>query len=300
VSATRKSVIEPTTAVERGVARLVRRHDRDRFLTALFAPPERRGELLALYAFNHEVAKTREVVSEPTLGEIRLQWWRDGIDAIYAGNAPRRHEVLEPLAAAIRSRGLSEAHFARLLEARRRNLADEPPGSLAELEDYAEATSAGLVWLALEVLGERGDLAMAAGRATGMAQALIGLLRAVPLHARAKRVYLPRDLLAAAGLRVERDLFELRSSAALRDVVREIATAAGRHLATAEALCRAAPRGALPALLPAALAAADLKRLARAGYDPFAARMARSDPWRPLRLTLAALKSRLDGRDAAC
>ena len=275
---------------ESDAARLVRRHDRDRFLTALFAPPERRGELLALYAFNHEVAKTREVVSEATLGEIRLQWWRDGIDAIYAGNAPRRHEVLEPLGAAIRGRGLTHAHFARLIEARRQDLADTPPAALAALEDYAEATSAGLVWLALEILGERGERAMAAGRATGIAQALIGLLRAVPLHARAKRLYLPRDLTVAAGLRVERDLFELRSSAALRAVVREVATAAARHLAAAEALNAAAPRAALPALLPAVLAAADLKRLARAGYDPFAPRVVRADPWRPWRLTLASFK----------
>ena len=63
------------------LARLVRRHDRDRFLTALFAPAERREDLLALYAFNYEIAKTREVVSEPVLGQIRLQWWRETIDA---------------------------------------------------------------------------------------------------------------------------------------------------------------------------------------------------------------------------
>ena len=275
---------------ESDAARLVRRHDRDRFLTALFAPPERRGELMALYAFNHEVAKTREVVSEAALGEIRLQWWRDGIDAIYAGNAPRRHEVLEPLAAAIRGRNLSRVHFERLIDARRRDLGDDPPASLAALENYAEATSAGLVWLALEILGERGEPAMAAGRATGIAQALIGLLRAVPLHARAKRLYLPRDLTVAAGLRVERDLFELRSSAALRAVVREVAAAAAGHLAAAEALSAEIPRRALPALLPAVLAAADLKRLARAGYDPFAPRVVRTDPWRPWRLTLASFK----------
>lgn len=289
----------PTTR-ETDVARLVRRHDRDRFLTALFAPPKRRHELMALYAFNHEVAKTREVVSEPTLGEIRLQWWRDGIDAIYAGGPPRRHEVLEPLAGAIGGRGLTQAHFARLIEARRCDLGDEPPAALAALEDYAEATSAGLVWLALEVLGERGEAAMAAGRATGVAHALIGLLRAVPLHARARRLYLPRDLTVAAGLCIERDLFELRSSPALRAVVREIAAAAARHLATAQALRAEAPRAALPALLPAVLAAADLKRLARAGYDPFAARVVRADPWRPWRLTLAAFKRGLDGRDADC
>jgi NADH dehydrogenase [ubiquinone] 1 alpha subcomplex assembly factor 6 len=276
-------------ALESDLARLVRRHDRDRFLTTLFAPPERRRDLLALYAFNHEVAKTREVVSEAALGEIRLQWWREGLDAIYAGSAPRRHEVLEPLAAAIRGRGLSRAHFERLIEARRQDLADAPLASLAALEAYAEASSASLVWLALEALGERGEAAMAAGRAVGIAYALVGLVRAVPFHARAKRLYLPQDLSAAAGLRVDRDLFELRSTAALREVVRAVATLAATHLAAVGKLHAEMPPAAKPALLPAVLAAADLKRLARASYDPLAARLARADPWRVWRLMLSRL-----------
>ena len=60
-------------------AQEVRRHDRARYLSSLFAPDERREDLFALYAFNLEVAKTAEVVSEPMLGQIRLQWWREAI-----------------------------------------------------------------------------------------------------------------------------------------------------------------------------------------------------------------------------
>ena len=77
-------------------------HDRDRYLTTLFAPAERRAMLLALYAFNFEVAKLREVTREPLIGQIRLQWWRDAIDKIYGGAPPRRHEIVEPLAVVIR------------------------------------------------------------------------------------------------------------------------------------------------------------------------------------------------------
>lgn len=72
--------------------RQVRRYDHDRFLTSLFAPAARREGLLALYAFNVEIAKTAEVVSEAMLGQIRLQWWREAIEALYAG-APPEHEV---------------------------------------------------------------------------------------------------------------------------------------------------------------------------------------------------------------
>jgi NADH dehydrogenase [ubiquinone] 1 alpha subcomplex assembly factor 6 len=282
----------PAGTVLSGVARLVRRHDRDRFLTALFAPPERREDLLALYAFNYEVARTREAVSEPMLGQIRLQWWRESIDAIYAGGPVRHHEVVEPLAAAIRQRALSRGHFERLIDGRARDLEAEPPASLAELEAYAEDTSARLVWLALEALGERGEAALKAGREVGIAYALAGLLRAVPFHARFKRLYLPSDLCAAAELRVAEDLFELRVSAALRQVVQRVAAAASEHLAAARALRRQVPHAALPALLPAVLAAADLARLARAGYDPLDRRVAAPDPWRGWRLTLAALARR--------
>ena len=52
---------------------LVRAADRDRFLAALFAPRERRGALFALYAFNVEIARVREVVygtAEPKTGAL--------------------------------------------------------------------------------------------------------------------------------------------------------------------------------------------------------------------------------------
>src|SRR5882724_5539668 len=107
------------------VAALVRRHDRDRFQTVLFAPAARREALFALYAFNYEIARVRERVSEPILGRIRLEWWR--------------HVVAEPLTAAIREHLLTREHFERLIDARERDLDGKAPTSLAALEDYAEA-----------------------------------------------------------------------------------------------------------------------------------------------------------------
>lgn len=274
------------------LARLVRQHDRDRFLTTLFAPAAQREALLALYAFNYEIAKTREVVSEPVLGQIRLQWWRESLDSIYAGEPVRQHEVVAPLAAAIRGHKLSRAHFDALIDARDFDLGGEAPESPAALEAYAEGSSARLIWLALEVLGERGDAVRAVGRDVGIAYALAGLLRALPFHARMKRLYLPRDLCRAAGLRVDAEVFELRSSPALRRVVERIAAIAAGHLADARAQRRAVPRAAMPALLPGVLAGADLARLARASYDPFDRRLVGRDPWRGWRLTLAALARR--------
>ena len=121
----------------------LRRYDRDRFQVALFASEERREAIFALYAFNLEIAKTAESVTESTLGQIRLQWWRERIDEIYAGQA-RAHQVIEPLGRAVRDLKLTRELFDRLLDGREFDLEGRAPRDLAELETYAEATSASL------------------------------------------------------------------------------------------------------------------------------------------------------------
>ena len=98
------------------VAALLRRQDPDRFLTALFAG-ERREALFALYAFNLEIARTREAVREPMMGLIRLQWWRDALAEIARGKI-LAHEVARPLAEAVEAHNLSLSLFERLIAAR--------------------------------------------------------------------------------------------------------------------------------------------------------------------------------------
>lgn len=270
-------------------AELVRRYDRDRFLTALFAPADRREDLFALYAFNYEVAKTREVVSEPLLGQIRLQWWREAVAEIYAGGQ-RRHEVAEPLARAIERHGLPRALFDRLIDARAFDLEGAAPATLEALEDYADATGGALVELALHVLGAAEPAALAAARQVGTAWALTGLARAVPFHARGRRRYLPVSVMEETGAS-EQDLFELRPTPALAEAVRQVADAARRHLA-ARAARPAVSRRAVPALLPATLAELYLDRLARIGHDVLGRSAEIGAPRRQLRLMHAAWRGR--------
>ena len=230
----------------------VRRFDPDRYLTVLFAPAARRPSLFALYAFNLEIAKTAEVVSEAPLGLLRLQWWRDILEAIEAGRESR-HEVAQPLAEAVRRHGLDPVLLGRLIDAREFDLEGRAPENLAALEAYAEGTAASVVHLALQILGVDAAAAGTAGRNVGIAGALAGLLRAVPFHAAAKRQYLPRDLCEAADLRIG-DLFELRASPALCQVAEQIAACACEHIRAARALTGQVPKAARPALLGATLA----------------------------------------------
>lgn len=252
---------------QRYCADQVRLHDYDHYLCALFAPEDARTALFALHAFNIEVARTREVVTEALLGRIRLQWWRDTLDSVYAGGAPR-HQVVQPLAAAIHRFSLSRRHFDGLLDGREQDLEDEPPSSLAALVEYAEATSASMTALALEVLDVSHPRAQAAGRHIGIAWALTGLLRALPFHAAQRRLYLPADRLAGAGVNAE-DIFAGRRPSALKVVVAGVAAEARRQLRQARALRVGIPRLALPALLPATLIDGYLTRIARYRYDVF-------------------------------
>jgi phytoene synthase len=283
----RSATAEPLSPV----AALVRHHDRDRFQTVLFAPAARREALFALYAFNYEIARVREAAAQPTLGRIRLEWWRETIAAVYGAAPVRRHPVAEALAAAVRERGLSRAHLDRLIDARDEDCDDRPPADTASLEHYAEGTSSSLVLLALEALAVRHPAASEAGRHIGVAYALAGLLRALPLRGTAARPIIPADVAARNGLDPDRAAPE-PGSPAVAAAVAEIATAAQAHLRSARALAAIVPRAALPALLPAVIAARSLQRLARAGCDPFAPGLIAPDPLQSWRLAFAMIRRR--------
>jgi len=122
---------------------LVRAADKDRFLSALFAPAEHRNALLALYAFNLEIARVREVAREALAGEIRLQWWSDAVEGRGEG-----HPVAAALLETVARYQLPTEPFRTLIDARRFDLYDEPMRSLADLERYAKGASAGLIALA--------------------------------------------------------------------------------------------------------------------------------------------------------
>lgn len=267
-------------------AEQVRQQDYDHYLCGLFAPEEQRQGLYALYALNAEIARTPELVSEPLLGRIRLQWWRDAVDAAYQGGGPR-HQVVQALAQAIVRFDLPREEFDAMLDAREAEVEGEPIEDYTALERLAQATQGSLTMLSLACLGALQPRALQAGRHVGVAFALTGLLRAVPFHAAQRRLYLPLDRLQAAGVSVEA-LFEGRKQAALPVVIAGVASEARRHLRLARRLRIGIPRLALPALLPATLLDGYLSRLARQKYDVYSPKIDLPPLARQLRLAWKA------------
>jgi phytoene synthase len=230
------------------IAGLVRRHDPDRFLTALFAPPEHRDALLTLYAFDHELARAREVTSEPHLALIRLHWWREVVEG-----ARRRHEVATPLAALLDSGRLAPEALPPIIDAYE-----------IEVEPCIETLAAWRAWL----LAGAGGIAAAAGRILGVldpetlrpAGAAFGAARVIRWNfalARRGRCLLPADLLADAGLSVH-EAMAAPESPGVTAVLRRL-TAEGEGFLAGGPSGRM-PRGLVAAALPAVLARRDLRR----------------------------------------
>ncbi len=248
---------------------LVRAADKDRFLATLFAPAERRGPLFALYAFNGEIARVREVVREPLAGEIRLQWWRDAINGLARGDADA-NPVAAALLAVVRDYGLPSQALLDLIDAHRFDLYSEPMQSLAELETYGRDTAGGLMALSAHVLNGGEDPALrpitrhAGGRAR---HSWFAAGAASPC--RARPIVLPLEVLRRHGAAVE-DVNARHATPELRAALAELRAVARQHLEATRQLLTGAPPAVLPALLPLALVRPMLDRMERADDDPFA------------------------------
>lgn len=241
---------------------VLRQADRDRFIASLFADPARRGPLRALWAFDTETARIRDVVSQPLPGEIRLQWWREVIDGERADEAAA-HPVARALIAAIEDSRLPREPFAALLEARIFDLYDDPMPLMFDLETYLGETVSAVIRLASLVLaaGEDPGFAAAAGHA-GLAIGITRLLFSLPRHAARGQCYLPVEILARHGARRE-DLFERRATPAVAAAIGELVGHARRHLAAATVA--GIPPAIRPAFLPLALVGPALARFERGG-----------------------------------
>jgi phytoene/squalene synthetase len=249
------------------VAGLVRKFDRDRFATALFAPGPARERLFALYALNIELANIRTQVREPQAGLIRLQWWREVLDGGRDAEA-RPH----PVAWAARQLGLEAQAFEPLLTAREFDLEPAPFADLAAIEDYAHSTAGCLSGLACRLLDADGHQA---ALRVGTAFALVGLARALPFHHGTGWSALP------GGAKPDK----AATLAALAPITRRAAELLD------EAQGMGYPRAALPVLLAGTQARLYLRVLAAAGGDPFDSRIARLRPM-PLRLLWHAWRGR--------
>ncbi len=268
----------------------LRETDRDRYLACLLSPVEKRGALAALYAFNAEIARIRDLVREPLPGEVRLQYWRDLLAGAGHGST-EANPIAAALLQAVEQHRLPVAALQAMVDARIFDLYDDPVETTAMLEGYAGETAAALIQLASLVLDPAASPSCAdiAGHA-GVAQAIAGALLLMPGHRARGQLFLPLQILSAVGL--DRDGFLAGNDRERISAAIEAFAGLGLdHLRKARSGGRL-PRSLVAAYLPVALAEPVLLAARSAGAGIFE-RDIRPAQWRrQLRMMRAAYAGR--------
>lgn len=264
--------------------------DRDRYLACLLSPEDKRADLAALYAFNAELARIRDLVNEPLPGEVRMQWWRDLLEGQAYGSSEANPLAAALLTAVARHR-LPVPTLTAMIETRIFDLYDDPLDNRAALEAYAGHTASTLIQLASLILDSQAAPASAetAGHA-GVAQTIAGLLLLMPQHRSRGQLYLPLEILAATGLDREQFL-EGKDKVRISAAIEAFAGLGREHLAKARAVGPVAA-AVFPAFLSVSLAESVLERASKAGAGLFDVPLQRPQWRRQMRMALAAFRQK--------
>jgi len=252
-------------------ANLVRTHDFARYAATLFAPADQRRALLALYAFNTEISRVREHVTQPLAGEVRMQWWTDMLAGAGHGGV-EGNPVAAELLLVIRSFRLPVEPLTRLIEEHQFDLYNDPMPSMAALEGYVNDTAAAVLLLAAGIAAPPSVEIEHLARHAGLAQGFTQVIANLPLDASRRQLFVPQQMLQQHGSNIE-EVFAGKQTPRVRAALDQLIGEAQRHLKTAFALLADVPPEVRPIFLPLALVRRDLKRMSRADTDPFVLRV---------------------------
>ncbi|HHS83146.1 MAG TPA: phytoene/squalene synthase family protein [Devosia sp.] len=249
-------------------APLLKVDDPDAYVSTLVLPRAFQAPVQAILAFAATVARTRDRVSEPAPGEIRLRYWLDllgGDEHGITGANPLAVELL----ATIDRYDLPTGPLRRLLAARRFDLYDDPMPDMATFEGYAGETVSILYQLSSVILngGNDAGAADAAGH-LGVAHALIENLRALPRTASRGQICLPWKTFQDRGA-TPADYLGGKATPATIAACGDLRRAAATHLGKARTAIAALPENVRPAFARIAILQAQLKRLEMHANLPF-------------------------------
>ncbi|SPO03063.1 probable ribosomal protein MRP17, mitochondrial [Cephalotrichum gorgonifer] len=236
--------------------------DRSAFLIRQFVPRPVQDVYDALRVLNLELVRLPETVSNPTIGAMRIQFWRDSIDKTFAGTPPREpvclllRQALDDLERRGGASSFKSLKFwiSRVIKTRERHMTDRPFPSLAALEEHAENTYSTLMYATLAAIPMRSmevdHLASHIGKAAG----IVALLRGIPILAapnapttspsglgstrRDPAILLPLDVMGETGLTEESVFRQGPQAPGFQDAVFKVATRANDHLITAREMLK--------------------------------------------------------------
>lgn len=240
---------------------LVQKYDSPSYTLSHFIQPHALPAYLAIRAFNIEISRIPDIVSNTTIGQMRHQFWKDTINKTFDGNPPEE-PVAILLASYVHDTGIrmNKTWFQKIISAREQALLRPGFTNLSALETYAESTYSTLLYLTLSALPLNSLTADHVASHVGKAAGIAAVLRGVPLLAfppppnshssnppgmglpmtrdRQRVVNLPLDVMSQCGVR-EEDIFRNGGNAeGLKDAIFTVATRASDHLITARSLLK--------------------------------------------------------------
>ena len=237
---------------------LLQNNDPDRWLACRFIPASPRSAVMALYAFNVDIARIRQVVSEPLAGEMRLQYWRDVLEQPGQDHA---NPLASALWAVLNRYHLPVAPLLALIDARVDDLYDSPPADVTALELYCGETCSVLFRYATLILADGDETGPASLSGTaGVAYALTGLLRSSGWLASQGRIVIPQESLEAKGLTADEIRSGIKAKESL-EIIRDLSGLALQRLRETGEGFSAVPAPVRPAFAPLALVAPWLDRM---------------------------------------
>ena len=251
-------------------ADLVRAHDFPRYASTLFLPGVHRRPMLAIYAFNVEISRVRDQVSQPLPGQMRLQWWTDLLTGQDHGGI-EGNPVVSELLWTIRTWRLPIERLAQLIIEHEFDLYNDPMPSLSALEAYANDTASTLFACCARILVRPLEAIDHVARHAGLAYGMIDVINKLPQDTARRQLFLPQQFLQQHGSDVE-EVFAGKQTPHNRAAVDQLVDEASKQLKTALALLREVPVEVQPAFLPLALVRRDIKRMQRRDNDPFVLR----------------------------
>jgi phytoene synthase len=244
---------------------LVKKGDYYRYLVTLLMDKKHRQKLFSIFAFNDEIAKVKDITSEPITGMIRLQWWRDAIEELFDGKC-RKHEVVEALQKTIHAQPIPKKTLLQMIDAREVEIELQQPETMNALEIYCMNTSSNAFKIGCYTAGYHSDTVELASKHFGIAWALIGILRALRFNFRKGYIQLPSQLLEQEGLSND-DLKEGRDLKKLRPIIRAVIGRAKFHLKEGRSLQKDLPKDIKPLFFLSHATDSFIKRIERANYD---------------------------------
>jgi phytoene synthase len=167
----------------------------------LFLPAPRRAAITAFYAFCREVDDVVDETSDASVAAAKLAWWRQEVQAAYAGRPS--HPVMKALMPLAADFDIHPTHLQAVIEGCQIDLQQTRFLDFAGLQHYCHLVAGVVGEVAANIFGRSDAGTVQYAHRLGLAMQLTNIIRDVGDDARRGRIYLPMSELQQFDVRAQ-------------------------------------------------------------------------------------------------